>query len=137
MTDYSEFSKVELLDNIEARRKAGRDIPDIKTASAKGEFIAALELDDEINGVFDGGDTSPDKIKQQAEALADGTPGRQVPDDLDEYSGRYKYIRTGEIFGLKIMPPEKVRSGKTHHAKSPLKFWDGTEEEFRACFDKL
>ena len=70
-------------------------------------------------------------------AVSDGAQVRAVPDDLNEFKGQYKYIRTGEIFGLKIMPHDQVRSGKTHHAKSPLKFWDGTEEEFRANFDKL
>jgi hypothetical protein len=70
-------------------------------------------------------------------ALSDGTPNRAVPSDLGEYKGEYKYLRTGEIFGLKVKDHKEVRSGKTHHLKSPLKFWDGTEDEFRANFDKL
>jgi hypothetical protein len=70
-------------------------------------------------------------------AVSDGAPKRDVPADLSDYKGKYKYLKTGEIFGLKIMPASEVRSGKTHHLKSPLKFWDGTEDDFRASFDKL
>jgi len=74
-------------------------------------------------------------------AVSDGTPGRQVPADLADYKGKYKYLKQGtlhgHIFGLKILDVEDVRSGKTHHAKSPLAFWDGTEDEFRANFEKL
>ena len=74
-------------------------------------------------------------------AVSDGTPDRQVPADLAEFKGKYKYLKHGalhgHIFGLKILPADEVRSGKTHHAKSPLAFWDGTEDEFRANFEKL
>ncbi len=137
MPDYSELSKPELLDSVKLRRDAGREITGINTASSKPDIIAALQLDDENNGVFVGSDTSAEEIKQHAEANADGALTRAVPEDLQEFKGQYKYLKTSETFGLKIMPADQVRSGKTHHAKSPLKFWDGTEEEFRANFDKL
>jgi hypothetical protein len=55
-----------------------------------------------------------------------------------EYSGQYKYLRDGRIFGLKILPEGEVRMKKTHHAKSADgSFGDYTEAEFRAQFDKL
>jgi hypothetical protein len=57
---------------------------------------------------------------------------------VSEYSGQYKYLRDGKIFGLKILPESEVRMKKTHHAKSADgSFGDYTEAEFRAQFDKL
>lgn len=65
----------------------------------------------------------------------DGTIQRPV--DLDEYSGQYKDIKTGEIFGLKILNPGEVRGGKTHHLKSHKQFIDCTEHEFRLLFERV
>ena len=70
-------------------------------------------------------------------ATSDGVVSREVPTDLGDYSGKYKYLPTGEEFALKIVADSEVRAHKTHHAKNPLKFWDGTAEQFRALFDKV
>ena len=105
----------------------------IDASASKADIIAALELDD------DAASSSKDDqdVEHKALATSDGIPHRRVPSDLNEYSGRYKYLPTGEVFGLKVLAEADVRSRKTHHAKNALKFWDGTPEEFRANFDKL
>lgn len=59
------------------------------------------------------------------------------PTDLSNYTGKYKYLPTGEIFGLKILPDSDVRCHKTHTAKNATKFWDGTADQFRELFDKV
>jgi len=98
------------------------------------------------NGDFDPNaeketELTPEALKHGALARADGVISREVPEDLHEYQGKYRYLRDGEfkgeVFGLKVMPDEQVRAHKTHHAKSPRGFWDGTAAEFREQFDKL
>ena len=76
---------------------------------------------------------SEDQIRAEVEARRANPP---KPDDLGEYSGKYKYLPTGEEFALKILPDSAVRAHKTHHAKNETKFWDGTPEQFRELFDK-
>jgi uncharacterized protein (DUF3084 family) len=39
-------------------------------------------------------------------------------------------------FGLRVKKPEEVMHGRTHQAMSQLEYWEGTEEEFRARFEK-
>lgn len=72
-------------------------------------------------------------------AKADGVVAREVPSDLGEFKGQYKYNLglEGEVFGLKVLKPEEARHARTHTAKSALRFWDGTEGEFRLLFEKL
>jgi hypothetical protein len=77
---------------------------------------------------------SEDEAREEQERRRVNPP---VPDDLQEYKGRYKYLQTGEEFGLKIVPDSEVRAHKTHHAKSARSFWDGTAEQFRELFDKI
>jgi hypothetical protein len=129
---YEEMKKGELLAEVEKRKAAGADLSVDATAS-KGDIIAVLELDDEARG-SSAADQNPG---HKALATADGIMHREVPDDLEDYKGAYKYLPTGEVFGLKVLADNEVRAHKTHHAKSPLKFWDGTAAEFRALFDKV
>lgn len=140
---YANDDKDALVDEIKARRTAGRKIA-VDLRASEEKLMAALDADDLGNGDFDhedGGELSPEQLKLGAVARADGVTARQVPDDLHEYSGKYRHLPDGEfhgeIFGLKILPDDQVRAHKTHHAKSPRGFWDGTEAEFRAQFDKL
>lgn len=67
--------------------------------------------------------------------------GRQAVDLEEEgYEGSYKHIafrgtkEADEAFGLKVDASDP--RGKTHQLKSQLHFWEGTEEEFRANFEK-
>lgn len=130
--NYTEWTKEELVDEIKSRRAEGRKVS-VDLRSPKEDLAKALEQDDQ-----EGEETSPEKLSKEAAARADGVSIRKVPSDLAEYKGNYRYRRTGETgFGLKVLPESQVRSNKTHLAKSPLKFWDGTEEEFRDQFDKV
>jgi len=147
---YAKLNKEDLVKLIKDRRGAGRVI---KADMRAGEDIlaAALDADDMENGDFDPKAKKPDptvapegaeeltqkELSHGAAARADGVVTREVPEDLHEYSGQYRYLPTGEIFGLKVLNSADVRANRTHHAKSPLKFWDGTAEEFRAQFDKI
>lgn len=81
----------------------------------------------------------PSVVQSQSEIQAAVEARRlnpDLPDDLGQYSGKYKYLPTGEIFALKVLPDNEVRAHKTHTAKNQTKFWDGTAEEFRRLFDK-
>jgi len=73
-----------------------------------------------------------EKEKKSEDEIREGVEQRRLspetPSDLSQYSGKYKYLPTGEEFGLKIIPQSEVRANKTHHAKSATKFWDGTPE---------
>lgn len=134
---YATDSKETLIVEIKDRRTAGRKLP-VDLRANEDALRAALEADDVDNGEFtEDKEISAEELSLGAAARADGVTERQVPDDLDEYSGQYRYLPTGEIFGLQIKHDLDVRAHKTHHAKSPLKFWDGTAEEFRANFDKV
>lgn len=67
--------------------------------------------------------------------------------ELNGFSGRYKYLPTGEVFALKIVPKSECRfniSGdkpapayRTHLCRGGDKFWDGTPEDFAKLFEKL
>lgn len=159
---YAEMDKDALVAEIKARRAADRKIA-VDLRANEENLRAALDTDDVENGEFaPDADKSPAKSEKKQDdtkppegakeltrtalskgaiARADGVTAREVPDDLDEYKGKYKYRRDGEfkdeVFGLKIVPDDEVRAHKTHHAKSPRGFWDGTEAEFRDQFDKL
>jgi hypothetical protein len=51
---------------------------------------------------------------------------------------KYKYLRSGKTFTLNIVAKEIGQFGRTHQATGEDgSFWDGTEAEFRAQFDKL
>ena len=142
MPNYDTLTKDQLVDEIKKRRKAGSGIT-VDLRSDVAVLIAALVADytappEKEQEPEKPQDTSVAKIKQEAAARADGVKEREVPQDLHEYAGNYKYLRTGETgFGLKILPDADVRAHRTHHAKSPLSFWDGTKEEFREQFDKI
>jgi hypothetical protein len=56
------------------------------------------------------------------------------PTDLEEYEGTYKYLPTGEEFGLKLVRDDAY--GKTHHLKNVDHFWSGNVDEFRRAFEK-
>jgi len=142
---YLELTKEELVNEIKDRRAAGRKIA-VDLRASEDKLAAALESDDLENGDVPSDPTvapeeaeelTTDELSAGAAARADGVVSREVPQDLEEYKGQYRYLPTGEIFGLKILPTADVRANKTHLAKSPLKFWDGTAEEFRAQFDKV
>jgi len=146
---YAELDKDALVAEIKARRTAGRKIA-VDLRANEDNLRAALDTDDVENGDFDpetveapkdAKELSRTELAQGAIARADGVLAREVPTDLNEYKGKYKYRRDGEfkgeVFGLKIVPDNEVRAHKTHHAKSPRGFWDGTEAEFRDQFDKL
>lgn len=132
---YAELSKEELVAEIKDRRNEGRTIT-VDLRASNDVLIASLEADDAATPEEEQ-ELTREALSTGAAARADGVTARAVPDDLHEYQGQYKYIPTGEVFGLKVLNDSEVRAHKTHHAKSPLKFWDGTEAEFRAQFDKL
>ena len=56
------------------------------------------------------------------------------PTDLGEYKGSYKHKLYKEPFGLKVVEDET--HGRTHHLKNVDHFWSGTEDEFKAQFEK-
>lgn len=155
MSKYEKLSKEELVAAIKARR-ATRKIP-VDLRANEDKLAAALDADDLENGEFDPGAKQAEKdltipppdateltseaLQQGAQARADGVVTREVPDDLDEYRGQYQYRvdgpHKGLIFGLKKVDASTVRANKTHLAKCPIAFWDGTEAEFREQFDKV
>jgi hypothetical protein len=66
-----------------------------------------------------------------------GKPGETMstePTDLADYEGEYKYLPTGEVFGLKMVEDDPY--GHTHHLKNVDHFWSGNEEDFRKNFEK-
>jgi len=135
---YADLEKGELVEAIKARRAAGRKIP-VDLRANEEHLAAALDADDMDHGDFDqdAKELTPEALSIGAAARADGVVTREVPDDLKDYEGQYRYLATGEVFGLKVLPAGEVRANKTHTAKSPLKFWDGTAEQFRAQFEKV
>ncbi len=147
---YAELDKAALVAAVKERRAAGRKLP-VDLRADEDNLRTALDTDDVENGDFPpASDTKPPKgakeitpsaVKLLASARADGVQHREVPDDLDDYKGRYKYRRegefAGEVFGLKVLPDHEVRAHRTHHAKCARGFWDGTAAEFREHFDKL
>lgn len=138
--NYAEADKETLIGEIKARRTAGRKIA-VDLRASEDKLAAALQSDDLENGEFDPEaeptELTPAALSLGAAARADGVITREVPEDLGDYSGQWRYLPTGEVFGLKVLPIGQVRANKTHTAKSPLKFWDGTAEEFRQQFDKV
>lgn len=165
-TKYAEMDKDTLVAAIKARRAGGRKIA-VDLRANEDNLRAALDTDDVENGDFTGPvDIKPatpppkpskkvdeteapggateltrEQLRLGAIARADGVTSREVPEDLHEYKGEYSYRgpgeHNGEIFGLKVLPDTEVRAHRTHHAKSPRGFWDGTAAEFREFFDKL
>lgn len=158
MPDYSQFDKSALQEEIKKRRAAGADI-DVDLRSSAEDLIAALELDDSNpdSSVQNGTDDKEKEIAElkaqlnaahkdrlQAEqerdaALAKSSgiaPDASVPDDLHLYKGEYKHLGTGEVYGLRVLPKEDVRSSKTHLLKNRQFFWEGTQEQFRKLFEK-
>lgn len=147
---YSSFDHVALVAEIKARRANGQKIP-VDLRAENDKLIGALEADDAATKETPAADITlppagateltPQILSAGAEARADGVVAREIPADLNEYSGQYVYLREGEfkgtVFGLKVLPADQVRANKTHQAKSPRGFWDGTAEEFRAQFDRL
>lgn len=130
--NYNELTDEQI--NSEAKQ---RDIP--TDGVSRNDLIAHLELDDEASA-SDPREQDANGVDNKAVATSDGQTTRSVPIDLDEYEGQYRLVKDsfpGEVFGLKIVDKEDVRHGKTHHAKSPLRFGDYTPEEFRAQFDKI
>jgi len=140
---YASLDKEALGAEIKARRAGGRKI-NVDLRASEDKLASALDADDLENGDFDADEPetelTPKALSQGAIARADGVVTREVPEDLGEYQGSYVYLRDGEfkgeVFGLKVLSDSEVRAGKTHHAKSPRGFWDGTPTEFRANFDK-
>lgn len=158
---YAGTPKGVLVDEVKSRRAKGRKIP-VDLRADEFTLAGALDADDMENGEFPG-ETDPfitdatlppegaeeltsKELQTGSIARADGVVAREVPDDLAEYSGEYRYrvpgAMQGHVFGLKIFGPEtpgwnNIRANKTHHAKSPFGFWDGTEAEFREQFDKV
>lgn len=133
-SDYASHTKEELFAEL-----ALRGVKDVPTNALKDDIVARLELEDEVDA-SDPREQDPKGLDNKAVATSDGQVTRSVPIDLDEYKGQYRLVKDsfpGEVFGLKIVEKEDVRHGKTHHAKSPLRFGDYTPEEFRAQFDKI
>lgn len=133
-SDYASHTKEELFAEL-----ALRGVKDVPTNALKDDIVARLELEDEVDA-SDPREQDPNGVGNKSVATSDGQTTRSVPIDLDEYEGQYRLVKDsfpGEVFGLKIVDKESVRHGKTHHAKSPLRFGDYTPEEFRAQFDKI
>lgn len=150
---FAKLDKDALVAEIKARRNAGRKIA-VDLRAPEDKLVAALEADELENG-----EAAPEpqedptlppegaeeltstELTLGALARADGVVTREVPEDLGEYKGQYSYLVDGPlkgfIFGLKILPTSDVRANKTHLAKCPIAFWDGTASEFREQFDKV
>jgi len=56
--------------------------------------------------------------------------------DLTGYEGKWIEKRTGEAYGLKIVPVVDPEFGHTHELKNEIHFWSGTEKQFREQFQK-
>lgn len=56
-----------------------------------------------------------------------------TPEDT-AYKGRYTKHDDGEPYALAI--DKEATDGRTHFAKNSAHFWNGTEAEFRAQFEK-
>ncbi len=142
---YADDDKDTLVESIKARRTAGRTVK-VDLRASEEKLAAALDADDMENGDFvpaseDDKDTQPpeDRSELTPEALGKGDTARGIP---AAFKGAFSYLRDGEhkgkVFGLKILPDSEVRGHRTHTAQAADRtFWDGTEAEFRAQFDKL
>lgn len=136
---YADDNKDTLVESIKARRASGRKIAvDLRASDEK--LAAALDADDMENGDFDPDAKPPEDVLELIpEDLGKGKTARGIPGD---YEGAFAYLRDGEhkgkVFGLKVLHDSEVRGHRTHTAKAADRtFWDGTEMEFRAQFDKL
>jgi hypothetical protein len=56
------------------------------------------------------------------------------PKDLGDFKGSYKHKLYKDPFSLKVV--EDDTHGRTHHLKNNDHYWAGTEEEFKAQFEK-
>lgn len=157
---YAGTLKGVLVEEVKSRRAKGHKIP-VDLRADEATLAGALDADDMENGEFDAGimkavrnqqidptvppsdstELTSKELQAGSIARADGVVTRAVPDDLTEYSGEFRYrvagAMQGHIFGLKVLSVHDVRGNKTHHAKSPFGFWDGTADEFRDQFDKV
>lgn len=123
----------ELKDDLLAEAQA-RNLPGINTTSSKADIVAALEDND----------TAPAQPKPPLPPLK-ASPIPQLPaepeikSDLmdtpkDEDYTDGIYVSDGEQFAVCIVKDHP--SGRTHFAKNSRHFWNGTEAEFKAKFDK-
>lgn len=63
---------------------------------------------------------------------------RQTPPDLHEYSApMFRYKRTGDLYGLKIVPNDAETRGKTYRLKNELNYWEGTKAQFEQEFEEI
>jgi len=60
----------------------------------------------------------------------------QPPADKEYTKGIWTNKNDGEKYALATLEESAVENNKTHFAKNNVHFWNGTEAEFRATFDK-
>ena len=58
-------------------------------------------------------------------------------DKIEAKPAEYRNLRDGKTYTLAVKDRDVVNHARTHQAASSDSFWDGTEAEFRAQFDKL
>lgn len=131
--DYSKLKKDELLDEVAKRNAAGRELG-VDSSSTKEDIIASLQIDDDdaeanTKSLDDGNLPEGDRNNIPDVAL----PGA-VPKNSD-YKGRYKNKNDGETYALVVV--EDDPNGNTHKLKNTAHYFEGSEEDFKANFDKV
>ena len=130
--DYKSLHKDELLKLVDDRQTQG-----VNTHANKSDLIAALELQDEQTRQDEAGQGFPDAPK-----FADVPEGEVVksnpPKNTDFNTGKVFVMKEGnhigEEFFLAVHEPDTYE--RTHTLKNKEHFWQGSEKQFRAAFEK-
>jgi hypothetical protein len=123
-------TKAELLEEVEKRRAIGREI-NLSDDATNADIQAALDLDDEDAFSHEDNDDFGDLPKGvEVDELPNPEPALKNAD----FKGRYKSKADGEVYALAIVKDDPRK--RTHKLKNTVHFWEGSEEEFRAQFDK-
>ena len=138
--DYSTQLKDDLLSEIEARKSEGSpNFDGVSLGAKKEELVAAIELDDEHEASKPS--ATPEArsagkaveipkvtVSDRAEVICPNPPSDE------DFTSLATRVSDGLKYAVSVHPPDTYN--KTHTAKNSANFWQGTDAEFRAQFDK-
>lgn len=114
-----------------------------------------------LEQILESADQVEAKLREDSDSFPEWTPFAglcaalepmtQSQPDEEGFSGQYRYLHTGEIFALKVLPDSEARTTltgertgqvvftqkRTHVARSASGSWDGTAEDFEREFQKV
>ncbi len=141
---YEELSKDQLVDEIKSRRTAGREIK-VDLRASNDALISALELDDVEGGGDQKGPEKPAAFKalENQLPLQPEAPTEATQPHPDAFADGFKAKHKGDGYTYLVLKaagddikPFKARV-PNQASGHPGLFWEGSPEEFAACFDKV